>query len=691
MAHFLIGGEVAQLEARDKDRALQKYMFDQRMAREQEARDYARQADQRQWNYNLQNQARLRDMAQQDYDYKRKIAEYEYNRRVEQDKRADAERWVNGLDNTEFATAAHAVYNGDDKVNLNPYQREAVRLAYMNRERANQSAEDTLDAKIAAEDRRHKNAMELQQLKSQGRGGISQRMEVRPFYFQGANPASPQGEAPEDYEGQETSPVQYYRNQPVPQTPVSSWQFSGRGYAPIPANAGYGRYKGRAQMAVNQASKYIQFPEDTSLDGKGTQQLKSDIAQSAFELARDYGMPLETAVMQAAQNYGLKINMPDGYIRINPGVSTQNARRQAPAKNRTVEMPPVRVGAENPQVTPPPAQSQPAANTQAQQPAQYEKTPKEETKQEVLPFEAGIDDDPKYAQGTIEQVATHFDLPQSLQFGGKNYQTFNNQVMNRAMEIARQKNIWIQSAAEEAIAEMGFKPKSAVGTKTQGEYDYAPTNEDYAKELIHRRIADYDLPEDLREGGEYSGMVNDHINNRAWDIARDNDVTMSDAVNEAIAEQGFARKTNAPAQVKVTAPARVQAQAQQEALAAAPVRYERTPQAPAAQATPPPVEYQRSEPREDRRYSRRQQEEPPMNEYQQQAAQMLRGFKLTSREVDSDGRIDADFFARIVSAASMLAKRDKVPYAQAVYDLMKSLGYEPADNAAQTAVPDSAY
>lgn len=174
MAHFLIGGAAAQLEARDRDRALQQYQYERNMdrllandayRREQDA--YARQADEERWNYNRMDNDRqyrfdrdkfnwARQDADRSYALNKRNMDFNYERGVKLDAREDADRWALGLNRGEYQRAL-AVTDGTAQPYypenaINPYQREAVRLrrvgeeqTALNYERQQQAAQQKHD------------------------------------------------------------------------------------------------------------------------------------------------------------------------------------------------------------------------------------------------------------------------------------------------------------------------------------------------------------------------------------------------------------------------------------------------------------------------------------------------------------------------------------------------------------------
>ena len=150
MAHFLIGGAAAQLEARDRDRALQQYQYERNMERQlandayrREQDAYARQMGEERWNYSRMDNDRqyrfnrdkfnwARQDADRSYALNKRNMDFNYERGVKLDAREDADRWALGLNRGEYQRAL-AVTDGTAQPYypenaINPYQREAVRL-----------------------------------------------------------------------------------------------------------------------------------------------------------------------------------------------------------------------------------------------------------------------------------------------------------------------------------------------------------------------------------------------------------------------------------------------------------------------------------------------------------------------------------------------------------------------------------
>lgn len=174
MAHFLIGGAAAQLEARDRDRALQQYQYERNMERQlandayrREQDAYARQMGEERWNYSRMDNDRqyrfnrdkfnwARQDADRSYALNKRNMDFNYERGVKLDAREDADRWALGLNRGEYQRAL-AVTDGTAQPYypenaINPYQREAVRLrrvgeeqTALNYERQQQAAQQKHD------------------------------------------------------------------------------------------------------------------------------------------------------------------------------------------------------------------------------------------------------------------------------------------------------------------------------------------------------------------------------------------------------------------------------------------------------------------------------------------------------------------------------------------------------------------
>lgn len=109
MAHFLIGGAAAQLEARDRDRALQQYQYERNMERQlandayrREQDAYARQMGEERWNYSRMDNDRqyrfnrdkfnwARQDADRSYALNKRNMDFNYERGVKLDAREDAD------------------------------------------------------------------------------------------------------------------------------------------------------------------------------------------------------------------------------------------------------------------------------------------------------------------------------------------------------------------------------------------------------------------------------------------------------------------------------------------------------------------------------------------------------------------------------------------------------------------------
>lgn len=171
MAHFLIGGAAAQLEARDRDRALQQYQYERNMERQlandayrREQDAYARQMGEERWNYSRMDNDRqyrfnrdkfnwARQDADRSYALNKRNMDFNYERGVKLDAREDADRWALGLNRGEYQRAL-AVTDGTAQPYypenaINPYQREAVRLRRAADERAALNYEQTKTQRAA--------------------------------------------------------------------------------------------------------------------------------------------------------------------------------------------------------------------------------------------------------------------------------------------------------------------------------------------------------------------------------------------------------------------------------------------------------------------------------------------------------------------------------------------------------------
>lgn len=102
MAHFLIGGAAAQLEARDRDRALQQYQYERNMDRLLANDAYARQMGEERWNYNRMNNDRQYRFNRDKFNWQKQNADFLNRRLEENDNRAEAGRWAAGLNRDEY-------------------------------------------------------------------------------------------------------------------------------------------------------------------------------------------------------------------------------------------------------------------------------------------------------------------------------------------------------------------------------------------------------------------------------------------------------------------------------------------------------------------------------------------------------------------------------------------------------------
>lgn len=97
MAHFLIGGAAAQLEARDRDRALQQYQYERNMDRLLANDAYARQMGEERWNYSRMDNDRQYRFNRDKFNWQKQNADFLNRRLEENDNRAAAKRWADGL------------------------------------------------------------------------------------------------------------------------------------------------------------------------------------------------------------------------------------------------------------------------------------------------------------------------------------------------------------------------------------------------------------------------------------------------------------------------------------------------------------------------------------------------------------------------------------------------------------------
>lgn len=286
MAHFLIGGAAAQLEARDRDRALQQYQYERNMdrqlandayRREQDA--YARQADEERWNYNRMNNDRqyrfdrdkfnwARQNADRSYALNKRNMDFNYERGVKQDAREEADRWALGLNQGEYQRALAAAdgtappYYPENAIN--PYQREAVRLRRAGEEQA------------AAKQRQEQDKAERKYMM--------------------------------DRQGK------------IDAARIDMWK-NDRTYA---------SNQGSARAAAYKVSQAFNLPTTYNVDGSENTELLDMVARAAYERASRNNIPLEDAAFEVMQGMGLKFK-PEflksqqenqgGGRQIGPGVS----------------------------------------------------------------------------------------------------------------------------------------------------------------------------------------------------------------------------------------------------------------------------------------------------------------------------------------------------------------------------------
>lgn len=262
MAHFLIGGAAAQLEARDRDRALQQYQYERNMdrllandayRREQDA--YARQADEERWNYNRMNNDRqyrfdrdkfnwARQNADRSYALNKRNMDFNYERGVKQDAREEADRWALGLNQGEYQRALAAAdgtappYYPENAIN--PYQREAVRLRRAGEEQA------------AAKQRQEQDKAERKYMM--------------------------------DRQGK------------IDAARIDMWK-NDRTYA---------SNQGSARAAAYKVSQAFNLPTTYNVDGSENTELLDMVARAAYERASRNNIPLEDAAFEVMQGMGLK-------------------------------------------------------------------------------------------------------------------------------------------------------------------------------------------------------------------------------------------------------------------------------------------------------------------------------------------------------------------------------------------------
>lgn len=262
MAHFLIGGAAAQLEARDRDRALQQYQYERNMERllandayrrEQDA--YARQMDEERWNYNRMNSDRqyrfdrdkfnwARQNADRSYALNKRNMDFNYERGVKQDAREDAARWAAGLNRDEYQRAL-AVTDGTAQPYypenaINPYQREAVRLRRAGEEQA-----------VAKQRQEQDKAERKYMMDRQGK---------------------------------------------IDAARIDMWK-NDRTYA---------GNQGSARAAAYKVSQAFNLPTTYNVDGSENTELLDMVARAAYERASRNNIPLEDAAFEVMQGMGLK-------------------------------------------------------------------------------------------------------------------------------------------------------------------------------------------------------------------------------------------------------------------------------------------------------------------------------------------------------------------------------------------------
>lgn len=286
MAHFLIGGAAAQLEARDRDRALQQYQYERNMERQlandayrREQDAYARQMGEERWNYSRMDNDRqyrfnrdkfnwARQDADRSYALNKRNMDFNYERGVKLDAREDADRWALGLNRGEYQRAL-AVTDGTAQPYypenaINPYQREAVRLRRAGEEQA----------------------------------AAKQRQE--------------QDKAERKYAMDRLGKMEDAR--------IAMWK-NDRTYA---------SNQGSARAAAYKVSQAFNLPTTYNVDGSENTELLDMVARAAYERASRNNIPLEDAAFEVMQGMGLQFK-PEflksqqenqgGGRQIGPGVS----------------------------------------------------------------------------------------------------------------------------------------------------------------------------------------------------------------------------------------------------------------------------------------------------------------------------------------------------------------------------------
>lgn len=262
MAHFLIGGAAAQLEARDRDRALQQYQYERNMERQlandayrREQDAYARQMGEERWNYSRMDNDRqyrfnrdkfnwARQDADRSYALNKRNMDFNYERGVKLDAREDADRWALGLNRGEYQRAL-AVTDGTAQPYypenaINPYQREAVRLRRAGEEQAaakQRQEQDKADRKYAMD-----------------------------------------------------------RQGKMEDARIAMWK-NDRTYA---------SNQGSARAAAYKVSQAFNLPTTYNVDGSENTELLDMVARAAYERASRNNIPLEDAAFEVMQGMGLK-------------------------------------------------------------------------------------------------------------------------------------------------------------------------------------------------------------------------------------------------------------------------------------------------------------------------------------------------------------------------------------------------
>ena len=346
MAHFLIGGAAAQLEARDRDRALQQYQYERNMdrllandayRREQDA--YARQADEERWNYNRMNNDRqyrfdrdkfnwARQNADRSYALNKRNMDFNYERGVKQDAREEADRWALGLNQGEYQRALAAADG------------TAPPGTYTEFRRMNDLPEGPVNyAGLYSQDPQRRQQA-VGEITRQIAGGIYNRMPTaeQAVNYQSAHPelrinpyqreavrlrrAGEEQAAAKQRQEQDKAERKYAMDRlgKMEDARIAMWK-NDRTYA---------SNQGSARAAAYKVSQAFNLPTTYNVDGSENTELLDMVARAAYERASRNNIPLENAAFEVMQDMGLQFK-PEflksqqenqgGGRQIGPGVS----------------------------------------------------------------------------------------------------------------------------------------------------------------------------------------------------------------------------------------------------------------------------------------------------------------------------------------------------------------------------------